>query len=164
VTSGISINGADGVTIEGLSITPSNVSGELAGVYLNDVDGAVIKDNTIVGNGSARGVINAIGGQDETATISGNTITDVGSGVYANPSADFTVDGNEFRRTAAGVAAEAKTEVTDNRFINNDEGIGLTALGSTVKDNYFANNDVHVKDYSAAPGEGETAYDLEQMI
>jgi putative cell wall-binding protein len=165
VTSGISINGADDVTIEGLSITPSNIGGEVAGVYLNDVDGAVVKDNVIVGNGSGRGVINAIGGQDETATISGNKITDVGSGVYANPSADFTVDSNEFRRTAAGVAAEAKTVVTNNRFIANDEGVGLTAFGSTVTGNYFANNDPHhVKDYSGTPGEGETPYDLEQMI
>lgn len=164
VTSGIGINGADDVTIEGLSITPSTVSGELAGVYLNDVDGVVVKDNDIVGSGSGRGIVNAVGGPEESATISGNTITDVGSGIYANPGADFTVAGNEFRRTAAAVAAEAKTVVTNNRFINNDEGVGLTALGSTVKDNYFANNDVHVKDYSAAPGEGETAYDLEQMI
>jgi hypothetical protein len=51
--------------------------------------------------------------------------------------------------------------VTDNRFVNNDEGIGLGVKGWTVTDNYFANNTPHVKDYTTAEADH---YNLQTII
>ena len=47
VTSAISILGVDGVTISGLTITPSNVGGpQVAGIYLDDAEGVTIRATT----------------------------------------------------------------------------------------------------------------------
>ena len=165
LTGGVTIRGVDGVTIADLTITPSNQGGEIAGVYLDNAEGVTIKDNVIAGTGKAsgaRGVINAVGGEKEIATISGNSISAVTTGVFSNPSAEFTVTGNEFRQNAAGVGTDEKAVIKNNRFVNNDEGIGLGAAGSTVEGNYFANQvDHHVKDWTTAPAD---KYDLAAMI
>lgn len=155
------IQGADDVTVAGLTVTPTAVANQVAGFYLNDVDGIVISDNEVVGTDrqTGAGVINETGGEPEVARISGNFLHDLRQGVYANPSAEFTITENDFRRNAAGSANDAKSVITNNKFINNDEGVGLAEPGSTVTDNEFANNDPHVGDYTS-----DKAYDLEQII
>ncbi len=156
------VQGTDGDTISNLKITPSNVGGQVAGIYLNGVTNAAITANDVEGanNGTAAGVINETGGGDETANISGNTFANLRQGVYANPSADFTIDSNEFDNNTAGSANDAASTITNNKFLNNDEGVGLAAAGSTVKDNSFANNSSdHVGDYTTDKG-----YDLQAMI
>lgn len=158
----IVVQGADNVTISGFTITPSSVGGQVAGIYLNDVDDATISDNTVLGTneGVGAGVINEIGGGEEVARISENTFRDLRQGVYANPSADFVIDSNEFRNNSAGSANDTASEITNNEFVNNDEGIGLGAAGSTVKGNSFTNNsDAHVGDYTT-----DSVYDLKAMI
>lgn len=162
VSDAIVVQGVDGVTISGLSITPSNVGGQVAGIYLNDVNNAVISDNTVVGtnNGVGAGVINEIGGANEVVELTGNTFRDLQQGVYANPSADFTIDSNVFRNNAAGSANDVASVITNNRFLNNDEGIGLGGTDATVEGNEFANNSPdHVRDYTP-----QGTYDLEKMI
>lgn len=162
VTGAIIAQDVTGVTISGLKITPSSVAGQVAGIYLGNVKDAVIKDNEIVGanNGTGAGVINETGGANEVASLSGNTFSDLLQGVYANPSADFTIDSNVFRNNKAGSANDAASDITNNEFVNNDEGIGLGAPGSTVTGNSFANNDPHhVGDYTASG-----SYDLAKII
>ena len=164
VTSAIVVQGADDVTISGLTLTPSNTGGSIAGIYLNDVKNATIKNNTVQGSGqgasAGAGVINETGGADEVASITGNTFDDLQQGVYANPSADFTIDTNVFRNNTAGSANDDASTVTNNRFVNNDEGVGFSAAGATVTGNYFANNSQdHVGDYTT-----DKSYDLEQII
>jgi nitrous oxidase accessory protein NosD len=162
VKDAVVLQGVDGVSVKGLTITPGSVGGQIAGIYLNDVTEATIADNTIQGtsNAPAAGIINEIGGADEVATISGNTLRDLQQGVYANPSAKFTIDGNEFRNNVAGSANDAPSTLTDNRFVNNDEGIGLGVAGSTVTGNSFANNaQDHVGDYTT-----DKSYDLAKII
>jgi putative cell wall-binding protein len=164
VTSGILVQGADDVTISGLTITPSSIGGSVAGIYLNDAKNATIKDNTVLGSGlgaaSGAGVINETGGAAEVAKFTGNVFRDLQQGIFANPTADFTIDNNEFRNNTAGSANDAASTITNNKFVNNDEGVGLGAKGSTVTGNSFANNvPDHVGDYTA-----DKAYDLEKMI
>lgn len=162
VTEAIVVQGVDGANISGLTITPSNVGGQIAGIYLNDAEDVVISGNEIVGanNGTGAGVINEIGGADEVASISENTLRNLQQGVFANPSAEFTIDSNEFRNNTAGSANDAASTITNNTFVNNDEGVGLGVIGSSVEGNYFANNaPAHVGDYTADAG-----YDLEAMI
>jgi hypothetical protein len=164
VKSAIVVQGADDVTISGLTLTPSNVGGTTAGIYLNGVKNATIKDNAVQGSGqgasAGAGVINEIGGADEVATITGNTFDDLQQGVFANPSADFTIDSNVFRNNTAGSANDTASKITNNRFLNNDEGVGLGAAGSTVTGNFFANNSQdHVGDYTT-----DKSYDLAKMI
>lgn len=164
VTSAIVVQGADDVTISGLHITPSSVGGQVAGIYLNDAKNATIKDNTVIGSNqgaaSGAGAINETGGAAEIAKFTGNVFRDLQQGVFANPSAEFTIDGNEFRNNTAGSANDAASVITNNTFVNNDEGVGLGVKGSTVTGNSFANNvPDHVGDYTA-----DGAYDLEKMI
>ena len=164
VKSAILVQGADDVTISGLTLTPSNVGGTTAGIYLNGVKNATIKGNAVQGSGqgasAGAGVINEIGGADEVATITGNTFDDLQQGVFANPSADFTIDSNVFRNNTAGSANDTASKITNNRFLNNDEGVGLGAAGSTVTGNFFANNSQdHVGDYTT-----DKSYDLPKMI
>ena len=164
VTTAIVVQGADDVTIAGLALTPSSTGGQIAGIYLNDVDHAKIEANTVTGNGNGAsagaGVINETGGADEVASIIGNHFADLHQGVFANPSADFTIKTNVFDNNAAGSANDAASTITDNQFVNNDEGVGLGVTGSTVEGNSFANNSPdHVGDYT-----DNTSYDLKQMI
>ena len=162
VTSPIVIQNADDVTIDGFTIKPGDVGGQVAGVYLNNAEGIVLSGNTVQGadGTSGAGVINEIGGEDEVAEIKGNTFRALRQGVYANPTAEFLIDSNEFRGNMAGSANDVASTITNNKFINNDEGIGLGAKGSKVEGNYFANNQPHVKDWTNDPA----AYDLEAMI
>jgi putative cell wall-binding protein len=164
VKSAIVVQGADDVTISGLTLTPSNVGGTTAGIYLNGVKNATIKDNAVQGSGqgawAGAGVIYEIGGADEVATITGNTFDDLQQGVFANPTADFTIDSNVFRNNTSGSANDTASKITNNRFLNNDEGVGLGAAGSTVTGNFFANNSQdHVGDYTT-----DKSYDLAKMI
>lgn len=161
VTSAIQVTGVDGVTISNLVITPSDVAGELAGVYLDDAEGVTITGNSFEGTAQqGNGVINAAGGADEVATIRNNTFVDLLRGTFANPSADYTIDDNVFRDNKVGTANDAPAVITDNRFINNElEGVGLGVAGSTVTGNSFRPHDVYVKDYTA-----DKSYDLEKMI
>ena len=164
VKSAIVIQGADDVTVSGLNITPSSVGGSVAGIYLNDAKNATIKDNNVVGSNqgaaSGAGVINETGGAAEIAKFTGNVFRDLQQGVFANPTAEFTIDNNEFRNNTAGSANDAASVITNNKFVNNDEGVGLGVKGSTVTGNSFANNvPDHVGDYTADSG-----YDLEKMI
>jgi putative cell wall-binding protein len=158
----IAITGATGVTVSGLSITPGTVANQGAGFFLTDVDDVTISDNVVdaASGSTAAGVINATGGQDEVATISGNTFRDLRQGVFANLSADFTIDGNTFENNVAGSANDAASTITDNTFRNNDEGVGLGVAGSTVTGNSFANSATdHVGDYTA-----DSAYDLNALV
>ncbi len=161
-TAPVVIQGADDVTIDGFTIKPGDVGGQVAGVYLNNAEGIVLSGNTVEGadGTSGAGVINEIGGEDEVAEIKGNTFRDLRQGVYANPTAEFLIDSNEFRGNMAGSANDVASTITNNKFINNDEGIGLGAKGAKVEGNYFANNKPHVKDWT----NDEAAYDLEAMI
>ena len=161
VTSAIVVQGVDGVSISGLNITPSSHGGQVAGIYLNDAEGVTISGNEISGGpASGAGVINETGGADEVATIKNNNIHDLNSGVYTNPTAQFTITGNEFRRNAAGSGNEAASTITNNTFVNNGEGVGLGVAGSTVTGNSFANSsDDHVGDYTS-----DKAYDLDAII
>ena len=161
VTSAIAVQGVDGVSISGLNITPSSHGGQVAGVYLNDAEGVTISGNEITGGpANGAGVINESGGADEVATIKNNNLHDLTQGVYANPTAQFTITGNEFRRNVAGSANDAASTITDNNFVNNGEGVGMSVAGSTVTGNSFANSsDDHVGDYTS-----DKAYDLDAII
>ena len=85
-------------------------------------------------------MINETGGADEVATIIDNHFADLNQGVYANPTAEFTITTNEFDNNAAGSANDAASTITDNNFVNNAEGVGMGVAGSTVAGNSFANS------------------------
>ena len=161
VTSAIVVQGVDGVSISGLNITPSSHGGQVAGIYLNDAEDVTISGNEITGGpANGAGVINETGGADEVATIKNNNLHELTQGVYANPTAQFTITGNEFRRNVAGSANDAVSTITNNNFVNNTEGVGMSVSGSTVTGNSFANSsDDHVGDYTA-----DKAYNLQQII
>ena len=163
VTSAITVSGADNVTLKNLSITPSNVANQGAGIYLDGVDGLTIDNVTVTGTGTgdqSAGVINVSGGADETATIENSTFSKLAQGVFANASAHFTITGNKFTEDTAGSANDAVSTVTNNTFLNNKEGVGMSVAGSTVKDNSFANNSQdHVGDYT-----DNQDYDLQGII
>jgi putative cell wall-binding protein len=162
VTSAISVLGVDGVSISGLKITPSNVGGpQVAGIYLDNAEGVTITGNDISGGpANGAGVINTSGGDNEVATISDNKLHDLTQGVYANPSATFTITGNEFRDNVAGSANDAVSTIKGNEFVNNTEGVGMSVAGSTVTGNSFVNSsDDHVGDYTS-----DKAYDLDAII
>ena len=66
----IQILGVDGVTIKNLTITPSDVSNELSGIYLNDAEDITITGNTFQGsNQEGSGVINTDGGGGQTVSL-----------------------------------------------------------------------------------------------
>lgn len=161
VTSAIEVLGVDGVTIADLTITPSNVGGEVAGIYLDNAEDVTITGNSIEGTAQeGTGVINTSGGADEVATIRNNTFGNLLRGTFANASAEFTIDDNVFRDNKVGTANDAASTITGNRFIDNAvEGIGLGVPGSTVTGNSFRPHDVYVKDYTT-----DKTYDLEKMI
>lgn len=162
VSSAIQVLGVDGVTIKNLTITPSDVGGELSGVYLDNAEDITIANNTFQGsNQQGSGVINTDGGSDEVATITNNTFVDLLRGTFANSSAEYTIDGNVFRNNTVGTANDAPSVITDNRFINNElEGIGLGAAGTEITGNSFAPHDVYVKDYTSEAAN----YDLAAVI
>jgi putative cell wall-binding protein len=161
VKEAIQVLGVDDVTISGLTITPSNVGGQVTGIYLDNAEDIAITGNTILGTArEGAGVINTSGGEAETGTIRNNTFRDLLQGVFANPSAKYVIDGNVFRNNAAASANDTASTITNNRFINNDEGIGLGAAGSTVTGNSFGDNKVYVKDYTSDAAN----YDLQKMI
>ena len=162
VNEAIQIDGVDGVTITGLTITPSSVANTVAGVYLNDAEDIVITKNTFTGEDkTGAGVINVTGGAEEVAEISGNTFRGLMQGVFANPSAEFTITDNVFRSNIAASANDAPSTITDNRFIDNGEGIGVSVEGATIEENFFdGNEDAHVRDYTG----DEDAYDLDNVI
>ncbi len=161
VTSAIQVKGVDGVTVSDLVIKPSNVGGEVAGIYLDDAEGVTISGNTFQGTAQeGSGVINTTGGADEVATITNNTFVSLLRGTFANPTAEYTIDGNVFRDNKVGTANDAPAVITDNRFINNElEGIGLGVTGSEITGNSFKPHDVYVADYTS-----EKSYDLKKVI
>lgn len=161
VDAAVQVVGVDGVTIKNLTITPSNVGGEVAGVYLDNAEGVTISGNAFTGTAQeGSGVINTSGGADEVATITKNTFVNLLRGTFANPSAEYTIDDNVFRDNKVGTANDAPSTITGNRFLDNTvEGIGLGVAGSTVTGNSFGPHDVYVKDYTA-----DKAYDLAKMI
>ena len=156
VTSAITVSGADNVTLKNLTIVPSKVANQGAGIYLDGVDGLTIDNVTVTGTGTgdqSAGVINVSGGADETATIENSTFSKLAQGVFANATADFTIDGNKFTEDTAGSANDAVSTITNNTFLNNKEGVGMSVKGSSVKDNSFANNSQdHVGDYTSDQG------------
>lgn len=156
------VQGADGVTVSGFTITPSSVANQVAGIYLDNAEDVTIAGNTVLDadNQTGAGVINVSGGEDEIATIRNNTFRDLLQGVYANPTAEFTVTDNVFLNNVAGSANDAASVVEGNRFVGNDEGIGLGIKGVEVKGNSFADNAPHVKDWT----NDAAAYDLAAMI
>jgi putative cell wall-binding protein len=161
VTGAIRITGVDGVEVSGFAITAGLVNGAgTVGFYLDNAEGAKIHDNVVSGTSrTGVGVLNATGGDDEKASIEDNTFTNLATGVYNNPTATYVIDGNSFTNDTAGVGGESPATVTDNHFLNNDEGIGLGAEGYTVTGNDFANSkDDHVGDYT------DKKYDLTAMI
>ncbi len=161
VKEAVQVLGVDDVTISGLTITPSNVGGQVAGIYLDNAEDITITGNTILGTANqGAGVINTSGGEAETATIRNNTFRDLLQGVFANPSATYVIDDNVFRSNTAASANDAASTITNNRFVNNDEGIGLGVAGSTVTGNSFGDNKVYVKDYTSEAAN----YDLQKMI
>lgn len=162
LTGGVTVRGVDDVTISNLTIEPTDVGGQVAGVYLDNAEGIVIKGISVTGAGddTGAGVINATNGEDEIAEISNSKFVELRQGVYANPSATFTVEDNLFRGNLAGSANDAATVIRDNRFLNNEEGIGLGAADVTVEGNSFGDNTVYVKDWTADADN----YDLEAMI
>lgn len=166
VSGAIQILGVDGVTIKNLTITPSDVSNELSGIYLNDAEDITITGNTIAGTAGegedkvGSGVINTSGGADEVAEIRNNTFVNLLRGTFANPSAEYTIDDNVFRENGVGTANDAPSVITDNRFIANTiEGIGMSVEGSEVTGNSFKPHDVYVGDYTE-----NKSYDLEAII
>jgi hypothetical protein len=162
VTGVVQVQGVDEVTVTGLTIAPGTVANQGAGIYLDNAEDVTITDNTVEGGQGVRaGVINTTGGEAEVATIEDNTFRNLTQGVFANPSAEFEIVDNVFQDNVAASANDTASVIRDNRFLNNDEGIGLGAKGSVVEGNSFAeNNDVHVKDYPADQFE----YDLAAMI
>jgi len=161
VTSAIQVRGVDGVTISDLVIKPSDVGGELSGIYLDDAEDVTISGNFFEGTAQeGSGVINTTGGADEVATITNNTFVSLLRGTFANPSADYTIDDNVFRDNKVGAANDAPSVITDNRFINNElEGIGMSVDGSEITGNSFKPHDVYVADYTS-----DKSYDLEAVI
>jgi putative cell wall-binding protein len=164
VSGAIAISGVTDATVSGLTVTPGNIQNALAGFYLDNTKGLTISDNVVKGSGGSpaqgAGVINTTGGTDEEATISGNTFRDLLQGTYANPSAKFTIDSNKFVNNTAGSANDAASTITNNAFLNNDEGVGLGVAGATVTGNSFANQGQdHVGDYTT-----DSSYDLAKMI
>ena len=162
VTGGIGVTNADDVTLKNLDITAGKVAGEVAGIYVDGAKNLTIADDVVTGDGTdtGAGVINATGGADEVATISGSTFTKLRQGVFANPSATFTIKDNRFENDLAGSANDTASTITGNTFLNNTEGVGLGAAGSTVTGNSFANNSQdHVGDYTSDQG-----YELQKVI
>ncbi len=147
---GFGISNTDGVTITGFTVTPGSIpgAGEDAAFYLTNVSEVEIRDNVVVGTGTGTGVLNASGGGDEEATIADNSFTGLLRGAFANPTADFTITGNTFDGNVVGSANDAASVITGNTFLDNGEGIGLGAAGSTVTGNMFDGNDDHVCDYT----------------
>ncbi len=105
-------------------------------------------------------MINTSGGATEAATITANKLHKLTQGVFANPSAKFTIDGNDFRDNVAASANDEVSTITNNTFVNNGEGVGMSVAGSTVTGNSFANSSSdHVGDYTS-----DKAYDLQKII
>ncbi|MCO8127221.1 cell wall-binding repeat-containing protein [Acidimicrobiia bacterium EGI L10123] len=136
------VSGADGVTIEGFDMsTFDTYLSYTTAFYLDDVTGLVLSDNVVTGAGADsedKGVINALGGATEEASIGGSTFTALLQGVFANPSADFTIDSNSFEGNGVGSANDGASDITNNFFVDNTlEGVGLGIVGSTVTGNTF---------------------------
>lgn len=160
------VDGADGVTITGFDVSEFDTyQAAAAAFYLDDVEGLVVSDNLVTGSGpegADKGVLNATGVDAETATITGNEFTGLQQGVFANPSATFTIDRNAFTGNAVGSANDAPSTITANTFSGNTaEAVGLGVSGSTITGNTFevvpAGVD-HLCDYTA-----DGSYDLPEL-
>ncbi|GGL47021.1 hypothetical protein GCM10009039_01650 [Halocalculus aciditolerans] len=157
ITRGVSL-AADGATLAGFTVEPSNFHGvsQPVGVYVPaDAGDVTVKNTVFSGPGvetTARGLLFATNGEG-TATVSGNEFTEWSSAVYA-PVQELTVTGNDFHDNAfalGGLEAGTPT-VTANAFTNNVEAVGIgQATGVDLTENTFENNDRHVRDYSEQP-------------
>jgi hypothetical protein len=155
VNGSFEVNGADGVALDGMVVQDYVTAGGVtAGVYLVDATGVQVSDNAFLGGtedaAAHRGVENATGGDAEQASIVGNVFYFHVTGVFANPGAEYTVEANVFQSNTVGSANDAASVVRGNVFDGNAEAVGLGAEGSTVVDNLFGVNDVHVADYTKA--------------
>ncbi len=135
VTGGIHIN-ADGVTIDGLHISGAGtILGEKAGVYVSAANVTIV-NSILTGPESAtneRGVL--AGGSADGLTISNNTMEGWATGVYLNPGATGTVEGNTFTENNVGVSMDDPEglTVTGNTFENNKtEQVGVGASGAEL--------------------------------
>ena len=126
VVAGISV-GADEVTIDGLAIVPASIAGTTAGIVVAG-DDVVINEVTIDGTGvsGARG-IEVAGGSDVTVTDS--EISNVVTGLYANPAVTLTFTGNVVSDVTVGIGSDGfdleTNTIEDNEFTGyTSEGIG----------------------------------------
>lgn len=133
-------------------------------LFLQSGTGLVISDNTVDGKGAemSRGILSRPNRAVE-ATIDGNVVTNVTSGIVANRLAQFTVSGNTVSNTTGGVVASSDeaTIITGNVLTGNNGALPFgrgSSATTTVEDNTFANNPTHVVDL--APGD----YDLEGIL
>jgi parallel beta-helix repeat protein len=144
---------ADDVTIAGFHITDYAANPDNAGIYVRGGEGILIWGNHLHGSDGAPAASGMFGfstapGSGAVVEIIGNVFQDNNLGVYANNTADLTVEDNVFSGNNYSVGLDTETwTVSGNEFLDARQvGVELFqyTLGSTVTGNTF--------------GEGHDAY------
>lgn len=163
---GVSVNAND-VTIKGLTIHNSNITGEIFGVYLNaGTTGATVSYNKLVGPGVATGsgLINVTNSGVAGLMFTNNESTNWLRGIFLNPSSNMTVEYNTLTGNGVGSANDnpSGNTIRRNQITNNSlEGVGAF-LGATdsiavTENNIYGNGGVanELNNYATNPVSAE---------
>ncbi len=162
---GFRVTGKTNLTVQAsgvVTITPVNISGETAGVYVDPgTTGLIIDGFSFDGTGltNSRGVIGRDGSGYE---VKNSSFANLATGVYANGTGSgnvsLTVKNSTFTNCSAGVGGTEATNpaiITGNTFTipTNGEGVGLgTGVGGlTLNDNSFTpSTEVAIANYTTS--------------
>lgn len=157
INGGIQLS-ANEIVVEGFKITNGGTlaGNQKAGIYaMAGTSGHNISGNELVGRGKdVSGWPGILFGYNTSGiTVEDNIITDWYQGIYINPSAHLTIDGNKLEDNYVGIGSDGLVDVavTNNEFINNQlEGWGSSTVGENVRahENSFINNGSAINQYS----------------
>ncbi|NMB47874.1 hypothetical protein GYA13_00300 [Candidatus Kuenenbacteria bacterium] len=166
LSGGVSVN-ANNMTITGLTIHDSNITGEVFGVYLNaGTTGATVSYNKLIGPGVATGsgLINVYASGNAGLMFTNNESTNWKRGIFLNPSSNMTVEYNTLTGNSVGSANDfpSGNMIRRNQITgNSSEGVG-TLLGATdsitvTENNIYGNGGVgnELNNYAANPVSAE---------
>jgi parallel beta-helix repeat protein len=137
---GLTVN-ANGVTIKGVTVTPTGGKSKLGGgIYLNQTSNCEITNCTVTGNHIGVIVFQSLGTRISYNTIANNT----SSGISVNYK-DATIIGNHITGNGNGIdfIDYAGNTVTENQIENNIVGINclmLSTLDTNLKNEIYENN------------------------
>ena len=115
---------ADGVTIDGLTVTGAPLFGQdITGFFVNN-DNATLTNLILDGPGNGYGIQTTYNGGVTGLILSNSLVTDWGAGTYFNPTTGFTATGNSFTGNGNDILGDGwdASSFIDNNSFNNSVG------------------------------------------